>query len=101
MFSGKSRTFKEYDDHRDDIQKAKGAGGEGGDYEGPDAGLETTGFKRRFCGCFKGMTAAKINKMQKITFPVSFVLFTVLYSLSAYYRIGDVSPEEESNLSDE
>ncbi len=51
---------------------------------------------------FKGLTARKINNFQKFSFPASFIFFTVFYSLSAHYKVGDVDVDAlASTITDE
>ncbi len=70
------------------------------DTEDSAAGL-TMG--KRVTGCFKNLTAKKINRMQMIGYPVAFFIFTFLYALSAFFKIGDVDTATllDNNIDDE
>jgi hypothetical protein len=43
---------------------------------------------------FGNLTAEGVNNFQKIFFPCLFVIFTFFFSLVAYFKVGDVEPED-------
>ena len=43
----------------------------------------------------EGWTAQGINDFQKTLFPIAFLLFTLLFSLCTYYKVGDIEQNEE------
>ncbi len=58
-----------------------------------EIGVKSKGSRFRM---FKtnGWTAQGINDFQKTLFPLAFCLFTLLFALCAFYKVGDIEQDE-------
>jgi hypothetical protein len=43
---------------------------------------------------YKDWTAEGVNNFQKTLFPILFLVFTLIFSLCAYFKVGDIEPED-------